>query len=434
MSPLPKRLFGRFLSYFLEAEHLRRIARSFYSLDTQGTGVLSQKEMEQGAKVALRTQSSAHACFKWLTPEGATSISLMRFAETFAEDVIDGRALRHAFESLDDDGSEELNAEELFGALSNLDDSGTLTLQEVVDYIAACEGAAAQAAGADQDHQIDYSEFCELFPVRVKKMKALTDRMSSERQSSENIGTQFNGILGSIKQWIAKVEGSINQIRQLSEKTLERSEQGNAAALSLKKEFMKLDELLRNPPGPADSTEFEQMVVAKRKDMVRKDNLSNSKKKAQDKFLVEIRDFFGFDSFLQDQALHDQFCTMVTNDLRNLKQALNVSNKISNNVDQVKAHDAAENVCLKVGDALAKTKGQMEEYSAFVEAMTAPEAMLLSGTGGPQLSGRGLRARCGEDDNDPLTNPEENDEGRGNPMMRFITDVTQRLTGREASK
>ena len=31
-----------------------------------------------------------------------------RLAETLAEEVIDGRALRHAFESLDDDGSEQV--------------------------------------------------------------------------------------------------------------------------------------------------------------------------------------------------------------------------------------------------------------------------------------------------------------------------------------
>eukprot|EP00435_Cladocopium_sp_Y103_P017568 s2801_g4.t1 len=81
-SPLAKRLFGRFLARFLDAGHFLQIAESFYALDNQGTGTINLKELQLAARKASHPPESV-------------------------EVVIDGRALCHAFESLEDDGSEQ---------------------------------------------------------------------------------------------------------------------------------------------------------------------------------------------------------------------------------------------------------------------------------------------------------------------------------------
>uniref|UniRef100_A0A6U6LXC3 Aurora kinase n=1 Tax=Zooxanthella nutricula TaxID=1333877 RepID=A0A6U6LXC3_9DINO len=434
-APLPKRLFGRFLTRFLEAEHLRGIAKPFYSLDMQGAGFITLREMERAAKQAGRPASSAQVVHSWMTGGGPASatISLSRFAETHAEDVIDGRALRHAFESLDDDGSEEVNAEELFDALAAIDTAGELTLQQIVDYIASCEGAAE---GANEDHQIDYAEFCELFPVRVQKMKDLTGRIATERSLADDQTGRFRPYSAKVEHWVTKAEGLVKTISELSLKCLERTETGNEAARAMKKEFGRIEDLLRNPPGCIPAEELEQMIAAKRKELLKQKEkekgqagMKDKDKKAKKDNGVDNRDVYGFDSFLQDQALQDNFVSVVAPDFRNLRTALNTTGKLTNNVDQVKAHDAAENLCTKVGLVVKKARGQLQEYMAFSEAMEEPEASLLQGTGGVQLSGRGLRVRQGEDDDDPLNQDAEGDETAGNPMLRFVSDVTARFIG-----
>merc|ERR1719345_591290 len=108
----------------------------------------------------------------WMCPADGhhTQISLSRFAESLAEDVIDGRALRHSFESLDDDGSECISAEELFNELKLL--SSELTLDDIKMHIAASEKDSAGAK--ESDHKLDYTEYMGLFPGRVLKVKAMS--------------------------------------------------------------------------------------------------------------------------------------------------------------------------------------------------------------------------------------------------------------------
>merc|ERR1719491_1484442 len=110
LSPLPKRLFGRFLVKFLDAEHMRTVATRFYSLDTHGDGAVDAKDLRQACKDADRPASAVDTITKWMVGEGSTLIPLSKFAESMAEEVIDGKALRHSFESLDDDGSEAVSA------------------------------------------------------------------------------------------------------------------------------------------------------------------------------------------------------------------------------------------------------------------------------------------------------------------------------------
>mmetsp|Transcript_55125 Transcript_55125/g.178611 ORF Transcript_55125/g.178611 Transcript_55125/m.178611 type:complete len:842 (-) Transcript_55125:445-2970(-) len=312
-APLPKRLFGRFLTRFLAAEHLRAIAASFYTLDTQGTGVISVRELVQIAKANGRPQAAASAIFEWLAAPGGGSITLLRFAEAFAEEVIDGRALRHAFESLDDDGSEVVSPEELYEVLQEMD--GSLTLAEVVRHIADAEQQVATLAGASKgdgyasgkdDQAIDYGEFCQLFPVRVQRMAVMSNRIDTERTTAEDLSGRFGSYRKKIQDWIAKLRGVVETIRKLSDTTIERTEAGSEAAKALKKEFSRLQDALGNAPGPFDAFEFQNMVQRAKKDFQRRqfgdDSPGHAKNKGKHKKEeVQVNsDLLGFDSFLQD--------------------------------------------------------------------------------------------------------------------------------------
>jgi len=77
---LPKRLFGRFLVKFLDADHMHKIAEAFYSLDTQGDGAIDAKDLRMAAKFADCDLRAVDTITGWLCVEGGTHISLTRFA------------------------------------------------------------------------------------------------------------------------------------------------------------------------------------------------------------------------------------------------------------------------------------------------------------------------------------------------------------------
>merc|ERR1712060_545950 len=105
-----------------------------------------------------------------------------------------------------------------------------------------------------------------------------------------------------------------------------------------------------------------------------------------------------------------------------LRQALNIQGKLSASVDQFKAHDAAESVGNKLQEVLVKAKGQLEEYESFAEALDEEEPRMSS----VSFSGRGLRGRQGESNDDEAGDEAggaEGDHPGGNNMSRFIHDV-----------
>jgi len=293
----------------------------------------------------------------------------------------------------------------------------------VVEHI---ESAENMADGGEhevtQDHHIDYGEFCQLFPVRVQRMKDLAERMQTERTSSEELECRFRGSLDRVRDWIKKVDEMCESVDNLSGKCIERSDIGKEAALALKKEFNKLDDCLKNPPGPLDSTEFQLLLQKKKKEHERAEHHHHH---------YTEQEMLGFDSFLQDMAITDGWHGLLAGDQRSLKHALNTTNKVTNSVDQFKAHDAAESVVQKIKVVVRKARTQLDEYEAFIDGMSAPEVGIMGSSGGAQLSGRGLRARHGEaDDDDVLNAVVEGDDTSGNPIMKFIQDCTQRLTSR----
>eukprot|EP00931_Biecheleriopsis_adriatica_P015787 TRINITY_DN11869_c0_g1_i1.p1 TRINITY_DN11869_c0_g1~~TRINITY_DN11869_c0_g1_i1.p1 ORF type:complete len:912 (+),score=217.09 TRINITY_DN11869_c0_g1_i1:99-2834(+) len=382
-TPLAKRLFGRFLTKFLDARHILQIAESFYALDLRGSGTLNLKELQIAARLAGRPQSAADTVFEWLAVHGSQEISLWRFAETLAEDVIDGRALRHAFESLDDDGSEQVSAKELYDELVELDES--ITMDDVIEHIEAAELGMDDDDEAVQDHVIDYAEFVQLFPVRVKRMGEIKDRFTNSRATAEELANQFDDLQPLLDKWQSSLEATILTIADLSNKAVDnRNENAVEAAKGLKRQFVKIDEGLKTPPGPADPPE----MIAKFKSGRAKNSIS----------------VFGFNTYLQDFALVDSWNSLITVEMKALKQALTVNGKASSHhVDAWKAHDAADSVCLKTNGALARVKAQHEEYYSFADIFKSPEALM----GPVHLSGRGLPLRAGEDDGDDNDDAEQ---------------------------
>lgn len=381
-----KRIFGRFLTRFLDSHHLLQIAQCFYSLDLRGAGVLNFKELQIAARLSGRPLAAAETVLDWLAtgaPGKEKEISFWRFAESMAEEVIDGRALRHAFESLDDDGSEVVSAEELFVDLHDLDDD--ITMDEVIEHIANAElemGDDDEAGGA-ADHAIDYNEFKQLFPVRVERMRKLKDRADFSKMGNENICKAFQDINPNVEKWLRLMEQTVLTIQDLASKAVDnRNDNAPEAAKGLRKHFAKIDDNLKHPPGPLDA-----------KEMMAKYKSARSKL-----HVVE----YGYKTYLQDMGILEDWHMLMVNELKSLKTALGPGGGKGavGNVDAWKAHDAADSAALKVQDMLSRVRGLNDEYAAFTDMLGSREACMGEAT----LSGRGLKPRLCEQENEQADN------------------------------
>jgi len=411
--PIAKRLFARFLTFYLDAEHFLKIAESFHRLDLMGNGMITLKELEIAAKSAGRPAQAAQPVHHWLSRDGAEHITLLAFAEAFAESVIDGKALRHAFESLDDDGSQQISAEELFGALSGFD--STLTMENVIDHIDSAELDVGEDDSA-QDHAIDYSEFVRLFPECVRRTEVLKERLDSSRESGDKLSQRFRSQQSDMEEWADGLENLSGVIHELSIATIQRGDRASEAAIDLRKHFAHVEHGLRCPPGPeTEATKAQQRGQG-----------FNTQKKAA---LKANGEGYGFDTFVQDLAVEDQWYGMITMESKMLKSAVNIhTRKFAGQSDQLKAHDAAEGVQRKLNDALRRMKGQFEEYLSFAETLESPEPVMND----VAFSGRALPPRSGDADEDDLflQAGDRDDNNNRSPIARFLQEVTARFTAR----
>eukprot|EP00931_Biecheleriopsis_adriatica_P041557 TRINITY_DN23743_c0_g1_i1.p1 TRINITY_DN23743_c0_g1~~TRINITY_DN23743_c0_g1_i1.p1 ORF type:complete len:873 (-),score=222.78 TRINITY_DN23743_c0_g1_i1:62-2680(-) len=358
-APLAKRLFGRFLTRFLDAGHVMEIAQSFYCLDLGGSGNLSCKELQVVARQGGYPQRAAEMIFETLAPHGSHEITLRRFTETLAEEVIDGAALRHAFESLDDDGSEQVSAKELYDELVELD--GSITMEDVLEHIESAE-LGVEEEDAVQDHAIDYKEFVQLFPVRVARMNQIKERHHRSCEASETLSTLFIRSNPFIQKWMHTLEEAVLTIHDLGNKAVDnRNVHADEAARGLKRQFAKVEEGLKHPPGPLDAQE----MMARYKSQRAKNSITT----------------LGYDSFLQDQALKHSFNTVIMVEMKALKAALREARR----VDSWKAYDAA----------------------AFVNIFDSPEALMAD----VALSGRGLPFRIDDKEDKEGDSQEETTSG-----------------------
>merc|ERR1719215_1499594 len=131
---------------------------------------------------------------------------------------------------------------------------------------------------------------------------------------------------------------------------------------------------MKNPPGPHDMKTLMTMTQI------------GGRKKKRNRGPGES-DTYGFDTFLQDQAIKEFWGSCVNGQIKALKHATAKDTKTGvESSDQYKAHDASDTVIVKINEILAWAGGQMEEYRAFVEVLAEPECTLPT----MMLSSRGL--------------------------------------------
>jgi len=245
------------------------------------------------------------------------------------------------------------------------------------------EGAKAKAP-VEPDHQIDFDEFVCLFPVRVARLKALQDRIKHTMEHAAGVSKTFGFSGPEAHKWVATLEHEKQCIDKVANNCGkgESKEETEEAVKALKKHVHRVSEYLRHPPGPADAKHMAQLFQGTMK-------RSRGKTKKTDK------DFYGWDSFMQDQAVKEFWGNLVQDEMRLLRQAYIKDTKNGDHVDHMKANDAAETVTVKLADVISWATSQIEEYESFVEVLADVEKPMPFIT----FSSRGLQ-KHGEDDGD----------------------------------
>eukprot|EP00927_Polykrikos_kofoidii_P018278 TRINITY_DN18443_c0_g1_i3.p1 TRINITY_DN18443_c0_g1~~TRINITY_DN18443_c0_g1_i3.p1 ORF type:complete len:899 (+),score=141.49 TRINITY_DN18443_c0_g1_i3:149-2698(+) len=368
---LARRLFNRFLVRFLEAFHWRKIAIAYYTLDCEGRGVITQKELQNQARLFGKPSNWADSITEWFCGIGGSvkHISLNRFAECMADNVADGPALRVAFENLDQDGSEQVSAVELWQALRTLDRN--ISLRDVqahitsVDLMLDPEAAESKPTPGDQgdlqqqgegatdnadrniECTIDYSEFVQLFPVREVAAK-----------------------------WIKDLNAAQANIVTLTEKTSSAisAEDADKSAQDIRKFAHRANELICDPPygGSTDASAVPWKRVSSRATRVTGASPSTARAKlGKDQKAVG----WSVDTFLLEQATREKWSTLLSGDVKNLKVAL-TRGKLVKTIDVSKAHDIARLMSEKIAGVIAWSTPMLEDCISCVDACVSQEETL----------------------------------------------------------
>lgn len=382
-SSLPKRLFGRFLVKHLDAGHLRKILRVLYDLDFNGDGKLCIADLKMAAKQAGRPKTAPETVLSGFMSDGSADpqgISLLSFAESMAEVVIDGKAMRHAFESLDDDGSGCISADELHDALSQLDSS--LTHEEVVRHIELAEndvGEEGNAAGSD--NMIDFTEFCALFPVRTQRLKKLDERRSLLQAQGVRLGGQLSDVSPQALKWTAILQEELHQLNIVMNSQIDKDRL--QAVKAIKNHLKRIVKALKTPPGPGDINKM----------LYRTTKMSH--KSQRSKRLKRGDDSYGYDSFVQDRAVEEMWSHLINSEIRELeKEVVTKDEEGKLQVDHFRAIDLSERVVQKAEQVVSWTMAQHEEYKSFIEVL---DAALEDPIHALPYSSRGLRQQAEDD-------------------------------------
>jgi len=380
---LPKRIFGRFLVQFLDDRLLRLVCANYYILDLDGDGIVSDADLHAAARLLHRSRHDASFILEHLVPENTSCISIWRYADTMAEGIIDGRALRLAFDSIDEDASQAITPLELFHALHPL--CADLTIAQVVEHIEVVELVAAED-GASLDHTLDFDEFCRLFPQRTRRVKAMETRAAAAERSTFELRSRWNAVNGAIREWIQKLQGACDELACLKDRAIEKraGEQARLDALDgLRSNVRLADRCCGQPPGPfADLQEMRDIV---KRDRPRRRSLSagEAKKDKEEEILLD------FDSFLQHHAINCGWLSLLTPEANQLKKIRSKGNRQPlYDKDFWDAYQLATAVERMLGNILHWAKAQTGEYESFVDMLAEPESGL------PALShaGRGRPA------------------------------------------
>merc|ERR1740130_1384637 len=158
-----------------------------------------------------------------------------------------------------------------------------------------------------------------------------------------------------------------------------------------KRRSTKVAQMLALPPGPNDLAR--QMAVY------------NAAQKTKKKKHHEAASQYGFDSYVQDHAIHSFWPILIEYDRKSLRQSVHfdpVSN--TEQIDYYKANDAVQNVIKKIDEVIEWAKYQTEEYNSIVDILVDTEAEMPS----VAYSSRGTQNRCGDPDDD------DDEDGDGN--------------------
>lgn len=434
-----KKLFGRFLVRFLSAEQRIQIYQQFVLLDRKGDGYIDMAELEEASlEVPWLGKASVRFICEWYnvgsTPD--TCISLTDFSETMAEEVIDGRALRHAFESLDDDGSEEINAEELYENLKLYDNS--LILEEVVEHIQSAESEVNAEEGdaeievkdtvtKDANAALDFGEFCRLFPVRMRRLAVLQSRVDSAKSEADSLIKCFNSFEGTALKWIADLQEQADMLDGLAQQVTDRKADGQAVVKSIRKCVTKIAQILGNPPGdPGFDIERERKEhkAAKQKLNMsvvpgQKGNPNVTVAKKKNAKVNKDLEVFQYNNFLQVQAVLENWKELLYEDNVKFKTALMAGGGDATKVDRFMAYEGAESALTKVKDILIWADQQFSEYQAFSNSLSTYENPLPP----VSASARGIRGNEDEENEGMMDDENEEDDEAG-----FVARMSRRFS------
>lgn len=366
-----RRCFGRFLARFLDPKGQLKAARWFYDLDINGDGYLTIHDLVVVAKNMHKRKDLPNEV---IAKMGCTAdhISFTLFAACMAEAYIEGRTLRLAFESIDEDGSELITPAELHEQLRLVNPK--IGLQDVIEYIASVEDGAEGTS----DHALDFEEFANLFPESVQRRKLMDERLESSRSQRATLVGQFEEVHEDITSWMGRLEGYRKVFQDQKGTAIESfkgDEQRTKACDKIRSSLYHAHECLSNPPGLAKHDKDEEDRVAKQR---------NRKHKKHEPIL------FGFDTFLADRADHQEWNALLKADYEQV--AKSKQKTVMQESDFLRVYTHAELAETKLLKVLQWTRDQIEEYSSFTESFESERRL-------PKIarSGRGLVRSKGDD-------------------------------------
>lgn len=374
---LANRLFGRFLTAFLDARAMRQVAQQFCAMDLDSDGLLSHHDLEVVARLAgmEEPKGAAEHVLEIFGCQSSQTLSLSRFAASLAEETIDSRGLRLAFESIDKDGSQQITPPELLQVLQSFD--ARLTFDEVVEHIGDVESKVAGTTSSDaQDHILEFDEFAQLFPERVAVLEMLERRSQASRARAQDLSGRFTGVRGDAEAWVRSLDAALGSLVDLKEVAVEhfRGDEVRHEALDGIQGAIRLaHDRLHSIPGPHDLAEERRRRL-------------KAKCSPRGKHLKPCLQY-GFDTFLQDHGIEWQWPDLIKEETIHVSKVMKRKQAHALvETEYLMVYDCAEAVLGKVSEVLDWTRAQAGEYEAFSEVFDGAEGTMPR----ISMSGRGL--------------------------------------------
>lgn len=367
------RAFGQFLVEFLAPRAIDRITSNFYSLDNDGDGTLNTADIETAARAA-NMENPKGAATEALKVWSSEALSLSQFAACMAEDTIDGKSLRLAFDSIDYDGSQVIIAAELLEVLQTYDSA--LKIEDVVRHIR--EGKAkVLGAAQEQTQELNFEEFERLFPRRVARLQDLERRAQNSRETAQDLREQFEGVRSEVEAWMRKLESACCSLEEFMTAEEPRFiQERNKVHDGVQSGIDAACQQLHAVPGPFH-------LPDERKKRQRSSRGSGSKTSNP-----EI--VYGFSTFMQEIAMELNWPELLNEESANMARVIRKREaSVMHNFDNTKARRCTETAVRKLHEVLKSSSSQLREYDAFVDILEREENAM------PRMpaSGRGLGRR-----------------------------------------